>query len=162
MNENTFVDSLFFRFYLLLSHCFSFLSALCLLSHLEIIRYIMKSMIANSMYFLLKYNWKKKTWKVFFGQPSFGTQTGIAVSQTAWIYQCKHLYFFTNVNFMEALTIVENMGRALRNLVRRILSQYIGRGCMGRAPKKGLVIRTYSWDIKKYLLFLFFWDIFWI
>ena len=94
MNENTFVDSLFFRFYLLLSHCFSFLSALCLLSHLEIIRYIMKSMIANSMYFLLKYNWKKKTWKVFFGQPSFGTQTGIAVSQTAWIYQCKHLYFF--------------------------------------------------------------------
>ena len=45
----------FFRFKLFLSCCFLF----CLLSHFQIIRCIVKSLIATSMYFLLKYNWKK-------------------------------------------------------------------------------------------------------
>ena len=36
--------------------------------------------------FMLKYSWKKKTWKVFFGHQSLGDQTSILVSQMAWIY----------------------------------------------------------------------------
>ena len=36
--------------------------------------------------FMLKYSWKKKTWKVFFGHQSLGDQTSIRVSQMAWIY----------------------------------------------------------------------------
>ena len=66
-----------------LSHCFSLLYAFLYskpfqnsLMHCEIIdRYF--------NVFLLKYNWKKKTWKVFFGRKSLGAQTGIPVSQTA-------------------------------------------------------------------------------
>ena len=38
-----------------------------------------------SMHFLLKYNWRKETWKVFFGSQSLGAQTDMLVSQTAWI-----------------------------------------------------------------------------
>ena len=34
------------------------------LNHFKIIRSIVKSLIATSTYFLLKYNWKNKTWKV--------------------------------------------------------------------------------------------------
>ena len=44
-----------------------------------------ESLILTSTYFLLKYNWRKKTWKVFFGLQSLGTHRGILVSQTAWI-----------------------------------------------------------------------------
>ena len=57
----------------------------------QLIRCIMKSLIATSTYFLLKYNWKKKkkkTWKVFLGHQSLGTQTGTLVSQTAWLCPC--------------------------------------------------------------------------
>ena len=46
---------------------FLFYLHFCLLSNLEIIRCIVKSMIAPSMYLLLKYSWKKKTWKSFLG-----------------------------------------------------------------------------------------------
>ena len=38
------------------------------------------------MYFWLKYNYKKKTWKVFCRCQSLGAQTGIPVSQTAWMH----------------------------------------------------------------------------
>ena len=44
----------------------------CILSHFEILRCIDKSLISTSTYFLLQYNWKKKTWKVFFWVPEFG------------------------------------------------------------------------------------------
>ena len=44
----------------------------CILSNFKIIRCIVKSLIASSKYFLLKYNWKKKTWKLFFWAPEFG------------------------------------------------------------------------------------------
>ena len=57
----------------------------CLLSHCEITRGIGKSLLTNSIYFSLKYNWKKKTWKTFFGYQSLGSQTVKLVSQTAWI-----------------------------------------------------------------------------
>ena len=70
------------------SYClivFLFCQHFRLLSHFEIIRCIVKSLIATSTYFSLKYNWKKKTWKVFFRRQSLGAQTGIPVSQTAWI-----------------------------------------------------------------------------
>ena len=46
---------------------FLFCLHFCLLGNLEIIRCIVKSMIAPSMYLLLKYSWKKKTWKSFLG-----------------------------------------------------------------------------------------------
>ena len=58
----------------------------CILSHFEIIRYIVKSLIATSTYFLLKYNLKKKTWKLFFGRQSLDTQTSIPVSQRIFQY----------------------------------------------------------------------------
>ena len=53
-----------------LSHCFSFLSAFFILSHFKIIRGIMKLLTATSTNFLLKCNWKKKTWKMFFERPN--------------------------------------------------------------------------------------------
>ena len=53
-----------------LSHCLSFLSAFFILSHFKIIRGIMKSLTTTSTNFLLKYNWKKKTWKMFFECPN--------------------------------------------------------------------------------------------
>ena len=56
-----------------------------LLSHFEIIKCIVKSVIGTSTYFLLKYNWKSKTWKVFFGCQSFGAQTSFLGLPTAWI-----------------------------------------------------------------------------
>ena len=74
MNENIFVDSLFFRSDLFLSHgffCF-FCLHFCLLSHFEIIRCIVKSLFDTSMYFLLKYNWKKVNLKSVFWAPDFG------------------------------------------------------------------------------------------
>ena len=83
------------QFLLSLRHLFVSLAHLfclhfCLLSHFEIIRCIVKSLVATSTYFLLKYNWQNKTWKVILGRQSLGTQTSIPVSQTAcirpWIY----------------------------------------------------------------------------
>ena len=47
MNENTLVDSFFFHFNLLFSHFFLSYLHFCLLSHLEIIRCIIKSLILN-------------------------------------------------------------------------------------------------------------------
>ena len=66
MNEKTFDDRFFFRsgvFALLLFYCLHF----CILSHLEIIRCTVTSLIATSTYFLLKYNWKRKLKKYFLG-----------------------------------------------------------------------------------------------
>ena len=65
------------RFFLL--RCFSVLSAI-LSSKPFRIRCFVKSLMATSIYFLMKYNWKKKTWKVFFGCHIFGAQTGIPVT----------------------------------------------------------------------------------
>ena len=49
----SYVDSFIFRFDLcLIFSCLDF----CILSHFEIIRYILKSVIATSTYFLLKYD----------------------------------------------------------------------------------------------------------
>ena len=42
-----------------------------ILSHLQIIRCIVKSLIATSTYFLSKYNWKNRGWKIFFGCQSW-------------------------------------------------------------------------------------------
>ena len=90
MNENTFTDSFLFRFNIFLSHCFSHLFAFCQLSHFEIIRCIVKLMIATSTCFLLKCNWKKRSWKMLFGHQSLGIHASILVSQTAW-YVTLHL-----------------------------------------------------------------------
>ena len=46
----------------------------------------MKSLIATSTYFLLRYNLKNKNWKVIFGRLSLGAQTGVTVSKIDWIY----------------------------------------------------------------------------
>ena len=37
---------------------------------------------------MLKYNWKRKTWKVFLGCRGLSPQTGILVFQTAWMHHC--------------------------------------------------------------------------
>ena len=47
--------------------------------------------------FLLKYNWKKWTWKVFFGCQSLGAQTGIPFYKTAW--KCHCICYTLCVNF---------------------------------------------------------------
>ena len=69
-------------FYLII---FLFCLHFCLLSHFKIIRRILKSLITTLMYFLLKYNWKNKTWKELFGSQSLGMESSILVSKTAWI-----------------------------------------------------------------------------
>ena len=85
MNENTFAGSFFFRFNLFCLIVFLFYLHFCVLGHFKKFRCIVKSLIDTSMKFLSKYNWKKKTRKVFFGHQSLGVQTSIPVSQTAWI-----------------------------------------------------------------------------
>lgn len=64
----------------------------CILSHFKIIKCFVKSLIATSIYFLLKWYWKKKIWKVFVGFQRLGTQIDILVSQTASI--CQYEVFF--------------------------------------------------------------------
>ena len=85
-----------------LSHCFFFCLHFCILSHFKIIRCIVKSFIATSRYFLLKYNWKNKTWKVLFGQEGLGAQTGIQVSLTVWT---RHCYSVTTHNVWSLLSL---------------------------------------------------------
>ena len=84
INENAFVDSFFFRFYFKLSHCLSllsaFLSTFLSVCHFEIIRCILKSLIATSTYFC----WNTRKLEKSF----LGAQTGISISQTAWIRHC--------------------------------------------------------------------------
>ena len=70
MNKNTFVDSIFFCFRPLCLIVFLFCLHFCVLNYFEIIRCIVKSMIATSTYFLLKYNWKKENLKSVFGRPN--------------------------------------------------------------------------------------------
>ena len=70
MNENTFVGSIFFCFRPLCLIVFLFWLHFCILSYFKIIRCIVKSMIATSTYFLLKYNWKKENLKSVFGRPN--------------------------------------------------------------------------------------------
>ena len=69
-----------------LSHCFP--HYFCILSHFKLLRCTVKSLITTLTYFLLKYNWKKKTSKVFFRRQSLSTQKIIPVSQTARIRHC--------------------------------------------------------------------------
>ena len=70
-------------------HCLRFY----ILSHFLIIRCIVRPLITISMHFFIEYNWKKKTWKVFFGCQNWRAQTSITVSQTTWIcYQSYLLY----------------------------------------------------------------------
>ena len=82
-----------------LSLVFLFGLYFCILSHFEIIRCIVKSLISTSNYFLLKYNCKKKTWKVFFWVQEFGCPNCIIlVSQMTWICHCimiMSLYYVT-------------------------------------------------------------------
>ena len=63
---------------------FSFCLHFCLLSHFEIIRCIVKSLIATSMYFFSWNKTEKKLTKYFLGT-SLGAQTGNPVYQTIWI-----------------------------------------------------------------------------
>ena len=44
----------------------------CFLWHFEIINSIVNSLIATSMYFLCRCNWKEKTWQVLFWTSKFG------------------------------------------------------------------------------------------
>ena len=69
---------------------FLFCLHFCIQSHVEIIRCMVKSLVATStyIYIFLKYYWKKKTWKVFLGHESLGTQACILVSQMVWICHC--------------------------------------------------------------------------
>ena len=62
---------------------FLFCLHFCRLSHFEIIRCIVKSLITTLTYFLFKYNWRNKTWKLLFWCQSLGSQTIIPVSQMA-------------------------------------------------------------------------------
>ena len=70
-----------------LSHCFSRLSAFLYSMPFRNDKMYCKIIGCYSTY-LLKCNWKRKTWKVFFGCQILGAQTGIPVSQTAWIRHC--------------------------------------------------------------------------
>ena len=66
MNENTFVDSLFFRFNVFWLHLFSLLSHFCLLSLFKIIRSIVKLLITTSTYFFIETQLKKRKLKKCF------------------------------------------------------------------------------------------------
>ena len=101
MRDPIFVDSFFFCLHLFLLYCFPFLSAFLPSKsfrnnemHSESTdRYVFFVEIQMKKenlktYFLLKCNWKKTTWKMFFGRKSLGTKTNIPVSQTTWIRHC--------------------------------------------------------------------------
>ena len=88
---------------------FLFCLHFCILSHFKIIRCIVKSLIATSTFSLLKYNWKKKTWKVFFWVPEFANPnrytclpSGLNTSLTWFTFQYNfrnQLLFFISTWF---------------------------------------------------------------
>ena len=86
MNENTFINNFFIHFDIFLSHFISFLH-FCPLSYFKIIKCIVKSLTAT----LVEIQLKKENSKIAFGRQSLGAQTGIPVSQTAWIRHCRRL-----------------------------------------------------------------------
>ena len=102
MNENTFVDTFFFRLSIFWFHFF-FCPHFCRLCHFKTIRCIAQSLITTSTYFLLKYNWKKKTWKVFFGHQSLGIQTDLPNSLDTLLTFLKIVWMF--ILFLHFLTI---------------------------------------------------------
>ena len=102
MNENTFVDTFFFRLSIFWFHFF-FCPHFCRLCHFKTIRCIAKSLITTSTYFLLKYNWKTKTWKVFFGRQSLGIQTDLPNSLDTLLTFLKIVWMF--ILFLHFLTI---------------------------------------------------------
>ena len=78
------------RFLLTLQHLFLIVFIVCLnfciLSLFEIIRCIVKSLIATSTYLFVEIQLKTELWKeVFFGCQDVGNQTSTLVSWTAWI-----------------------------------------------------------------------------
>ena len=62
----------------------------CILSHFKIINVLWNHWLPLQC-ILVKYNREKKTWKVFFGWQSLGVQTGIPVSQLAYIRLCMYM-----------------------------------------------------------------------
>ena len=69
---------------------FLFCLHFCIQSRVEIIRCMVKSLVATSTYIYIFFELllKKKTRKVFFGRESLGTQACILVSQMVWICHC--------------------------------------------------------------------------
>ena len=72
----------------------------CLLNYFEIITRTVKSLIATSTYFLLKYSLKTKTWKVLFGCPT--RYTGFPNRLNTSL----HNQLFYLLTFLEALWII--------------------------------------------------------
>ena len=85
--EFKWTEDLYGQFLHLVGPLFVFLLSVILSSRpFEIIRCCVESLIATSVYFSLKYEWKKKIWNMF-----FGAQTSIPVFQTIWMCHCKYL-----------------------------------------------------------------------
>ena len=91
--KSTFEDNLFLPWPLCLI-VFFFCLHFYILSHFEIIRCIVKLLIATSTYFF-EMQLKKEKLKSVFGHQSLGAQTGLLVSQTAWIrHWCVYIYIY--------------------------------------------------------------------
>ena len=88
-NKNTFVDSFSICFDLCCLIVFLFCLHFCLQNHFEMIRCIVKSLIATSTYFLLKYTWKNENLKGVFWVLEFSQMTWIHYWYT-WIPYYKY------------------------------------------------------------------------
>ena len=80
INENTCWHFSLFLFHHFISLFFHF----CHRNHFEIIRCIVKLLITTSTY-VLKHNWKKKTWSIFWAPNFRHSNWYIPVSQMTWM-----------------------------------------------------------------------------
>ena len=79
INENTFIANFFLHFPVFFFSFFLFFCLqFCLLNLFEIIRCFVKSLSTTSTYFLMKHNWKNKTWFFFFFWGVGGTRIWVA------------------------------------------------------------------------------------
>ena len=111
MNENTFINNFFIHFDNFLSHFISFLH-FCPVSYFQS---IVKSLTAT----FIEIQLKKENSKIAFGRQSLGAQTGIPVSQTAWIRHCRRLEILVfrkilRVHFMDDALLSPYKELALR------------------------------------------------
>ena len=136
MNENFFIDSSFFCFDLFLSHSFSLLSWFCCSRPFQN-NHMHCEIVDNYLtYLLLKCNWKKKTWKIFFGCPNWLISLPNSLN-TSLVYIQTYQVFFIGKQFQSPRhrplpsPFFLYSGNNVQNVLRDLESCFLGCGMWG-------------------------------
>ena len=126
MNENFFIGSSFFCFDLFLSHSFSLLSWFWCSRPFQN-NHMHCEIVDNYLtYFLLKCNWKKKTWKIFFGCPNWLISLPNSLN-TSLVYIQTHQVFFIGKQFQSPPATARSPPLPLLSLLREQCSECLER-----------------------------------